>query len=250
MFVAQVCRQTVVGYLTSLHRHRLQKTCNHGPFARRRPRGENRNRGVRWRKACVPDRKGGWLAGAGIAYRVLDGPVLNGTAARGSAADLRALADDVYGKDRDPEAVRREQVWRRQPGFALAEARHGEFLVGYASGMPLRPATSWWRGLTTPLPDDVTTEHAGRTFAVTELLVRAAWRRQGIGRELHELLLDGRGEERATLTVPPGAAAAQAAFRAWGWRKIARTRDDTGPVLDVLVLDLPWTPPASKDWWS
>ena len=186
------------------------------------------------------------MAGAGIAYRVLDG-----AGARESAADLFALADDVYGKDRDPEAVRREGVWRRQPGFALVEARHGEFLVGYASGMPLRPATSWWRGLTTPLPDDVTTEHAGRTFAVTELLVRAAWRRQGIARELHELLLDGRGEERATLTVPPGAAAAQVAFRAWGWRKIARTRDDdAGPVLDVLVLDLPWVPPASKDWWD
>jgi GNAT superfamily N-acetyltransferase len=191
------------------------------------------------------------LAGAGIAYRVLDG-----ARAGESAQDVLALAEEVYGKDRDPEAVRRERVWRRQPGFALAEARHGEYLVGYASGMPLRPATSWWRGLTTPLPDDITTEHAGRTFAVTELLVRAAWRRQGIGRELHALLLDARDEERATLTVPPGAAAAQAAFRAWGWRKIARTRDDdSGPVLDVLVLDLPWTSPpgpgpGGKDWWS
>lgn len=191
--------------------------------------------------------EGRMLAGAGIAYRVLDG------AGAGEAAeDLSALAEDVYGKDRDPEAVRRERVWRRQPGFALVEARHGEYLVGYASGMPLRPSTSWWRGLTTPLPDDVTTEHAGRTFAVTELLVRAAWRRQGIGRELHELLLDGRTEERATLTVPPAAAAAQAALRAWGWRKIARARndEDAGPMLDVLVLNLPWTPPASKDWWS
>lgn len=191
------------------------------------------------------------MAGAGIAYRVLDGPVRDRTAAGESADDLVALADDVYGNDRDPEAVRRERVWRRQPGFALVEARHGEYLVGCAAGMPLRPSTSWWRGLTTPLPDDVTAEHAGRTFAVTELLVRAAWRRQGIGRELTRLLLGGRGEERATLTVAPGAAAAQAAFRSWGWRKIARTRvDDAGPVLDVLVLDLPWVPPASKDWWS
>jgi GNAT superfamily N-acetyltransferase len=191
--------------------------------------------------------KGGWLAGAGIAYRVLDG-----AGAGESAEELLALAEDVYGKDREPEAVRRERVRRRQPGFTLVEARHGGYLVAYATGLPLRPATSWWRGLTAPLPDEVTTEHAGRTFAVTELLVRASWRRQGIGRELHELLLDGRGEERATLTVPPGAAAAQAAFRAWGWRKVARTRGDAaaGPVLDVLVLDLPWVPPASGDWWS
>ncbi len=141
-------------------------------------------------------------------------------------------------------------MWRRQPGFVLAEARHGGYLVGYASGMPLRPSTSWWRGLTAPLPAEVTAEHPGRTFALTELLVRASWRRQGIGGELHGLLLDGRPEERATLTVPPGAGAAQAAFRSWGWRKVARTRGDgtDGQVLDVLVVALPWLAPPGRDW--
>jgi ribosomal protein S18 acetylase RimI-like enzyme len=108
--------------------------------------------------------------------------------------------------------------------------------------MPLRSATSWWRGLTTPLPDDFTAEDGGRTFALAELVVRASWRRQGIGRELHDLLLGGRGEERAALTVAPGAGAAQHALRSWGWRKVARTSgeaDEAGAVLDVLVLDLP-----------
>jgi GNAT superfamily N-acetyltransferase len=152
--------------------------------------------------------------------------------------------------------VRRARVRRRQPGFALAEARHGGYLVGYASGMPLRPSTSWWRDLTAPLPPEVTAEHAGRTFALTELLVRASWRRQGIGRELHELLLAGRPEERATLTVPPGASAAQAAFRSWGWRRIARAHGDgqghsdkaASSVLDVLLISLPWLPPPRRDW--
>ena len=76
--------------------------------------------------------------------------------------------------------------------------------------------------------------------------MRASWRRQGIGRELHDLLLDGRPEERATLTVAPGASAAQHALRAWGWRKVARTRGDDpdGPVLDVMVRDLPGGPPV------
>jgi ribosomal protein S18 acetylase RimI-like enzyme len=184
------------------------------------------------------------LGESGIAYRLLDG---GGAGERD--ADLLALADEVYGNAGDPEAAnqaraRRARVWRRQPGFALAEARHGGYVVGYASGMPLRPSTSWWRDLTTPLPPEVTAEHPGRTFALTELLVRASWRRQGIGRELHELLLGGRPEERATLTVPPGAGAAQAAFRSWGWRKVARARGDgtaAAPVLDVLVIDLPLT---------
>jgi ribosomal protein S18 acetylase RimI-like enzyme len=208
-------------------------------------------RGVnRLRPVGAASTEGDRLGESGIAYRLLDG---GGAADRD--ADLMALAGEVYGNAGDPAAVaearaRRARVWRRQPGFALAEARHGGFLVGYASGMPLRPSTSWWRDLTTPLPPEVTAEHPGRTFALTELLVRASWRRQGIGRELHELMLDGRPEERATLTVPPGAGAAQAAFRSWGWRKVARARAEgtAATVVDVLVLSLPWLPPPGRDW--
>ena len=135
----------------------------------------------------------------------------------------------------------RFRVQRRQPGFVLAEARRGGFLIGYAAGMPLRPATSFWRDLTAPLPDDVTVEYPGRTFALIELLVRSSWRRQGIGRTLHDLIIRNRREERATLTVLPAATPAQSAFQNWGWRKVARTRDPGpgSPVLDVLVMELP-----------
>jgi ribosomal protein S18 acetylase RimI-like enzyme len=172
----------------------------------------------------------------GIAYRLLDGG-----AAAASEDDLLALDREVYPGADHQRRARRLRVWRRQPGFALAEARHGGYLVGYAAGMPLRPSTSWWRDLTTPLPPDVTTEHQGRTFALTELEVRAAWRRQGIGRELHDLILSGRTEERATVTAAPDATAAQAAFRGWGWRKVARTRgeDHGDAVRDVLLTRLP-----------
>jgi GNAT superfamily N-acetyltransferase len=175
------------------------------------------------------------VAADGIDYRLLDG----GAAAE-REEDLLALSGEVYGNPDDPGAARHARVWRRQPGFALAEARHGGFLVGYATGMPLRPSTSWWRQLTTALPAAVTTEHPGRTFAVTELLVRASWRRQGIGRDLHDLLLADRAEERATLTLPPAAGPAQHALRSWGWRKVARTRgDEADPaVLDLLLLSL------------
>ena len=184
----------------------------------------------------------------GITFRLLEG---NGGGAVDDA-ELLALRAEVCGDgagagaghdDGAPAATtaRQLRVRRRQPGFVLAEARHGGYLVAYASGLPLRPATSWWKDLTTQLPDDVTAEYPGRTFALTELLVRPSWRRQGIGRALHGLILDGRAEERATLTVPPGAAAAQAAFRSWGWRRIARTAGPgpDAPVLDVLLTGLP-----------
>jgi GNAT superfamily N-acetyltransferase len=172
---------------------------------------------------------------------------LDGARAAGHGEELQALhaevyADPPYRRDADPDGfARRFAVQRRQPGFVLAEARHGGYLVGYAAGLPLRPSTSWWRGLTTPLPDEVTAEPPGRTFALAELLVRASWRRQGIGRKLHDLVLAGRPEERATLTVLPAAAPAQTAFQSWGWRKVGRTRDPEpgAPVSDVLVLALP-----------
>ena len=156
---------------------------------------------------------------------------LDGAQAASHGEELQALhaevyADPPYRRDEDPAAfARRFAVQRRQPGFVLAEARHGGYLVGYAAGMPLRPSTSWWRALTTPLPDEVTAEHPGRTFALVELLVRASWRRQGIGRRLHDLVLAGRTEERATLTVLPAATPAQNAFQSGGWRKVGRARD-------------------------
>jgi hypothetical protein len=176
-----------------------------------------------------------------IAFELLDG-----TQAAAHEADLQALhaevyADPPYTRDEDAaEFARRFRVQRRQPGFVLAEARSGGYLVGYAAGMPLRPSTSWWRDVTTPLPDDVTSEHPGRTFALVDLLVRAPWRRQHIGQALHDLILAGRPEERATLAMLPAASPAQRAFRSWGWRRVARRRaaGPGSPVSDVLVTTL------------
>jgi ribosomal protein S18 acetylase RimI-like enzyme len=165
--------------------------------------------------------------------------LLDGAQAAVLADELQALRAEVCASGSAPFADR-FRVLRRPPGFVLAEAQHGGYLVGYALGTPLRPSTSWWRQLTTPLPDSVTTEHQGRTFALIELLVRASWRRQGIAGTLHDLILADRPEERATLTVSPTATPAQNAFRKWGWRKVARTRDDGpgSPVSDVLVITL------------
>lgn len=173
--------------------------------------------------------------------------LLDGRHAGQHEAELQALhAEDYSGS---PTAAGADasgisgslRVQRRQRGFVLAEARSGGYLVGYATGMPLRPSTSWWRELTAPLPQQVTAEHPGRTFALTELAVRAAWRRQGIGAYLHDLILSGRPEERATAVIPPSATAAQAAFQSWGWRRIARTRgpEPGSPASDVFVVDLP-----------
>jgi len=164
---------------------------------------------------------------------------LDGRQAAAHAAEMQSLHDEVYAPGAADDFVARFRVQSRQPGFLLTAARSGGYLIGYAAGMPLRSSTSWWREVTTALPEQVTTEYPGRTFALVELAVRGSWRRQGIGRSLHDLILAGRPEERATVVVRPAATAAQAAFQNWGWQKVARTRTAAGrPASDVLVTAL------------
>lgn len=180
--------------------------------------------------------------------------LVSGQQAVERAAELELLHGDVYGGlpySADPEGrefAARLRTQSRQPGFALAAARSGGYLIGCAMGMPLRPATSWWRDVTAPLPEEVTAEPPGRTFALVELMVRGSWRRQGIGRSLHDLVLAGRAEERATLVVPPAATAAQMAFQSWGWHRIARTRSRVpgAPASDVLIIDLTAAQPGAS----
>ena len=180
----------------------------------------------------------------------LDFRLLSGVQAAECEAEIAALHAEIHtGPPYQPNVdngnklfAARFRVLRRQPGFVLATAWHGGYLVGYATGIPLRPSTSWWRGLTTAVPAGITDEHPGRTFALTDLAVRASWRRQGIGRALHDLIMDGRDEERATAAVLPAATAAQQAFQQWGWHKVARSEDPRpGPpapgaqIFDILV---------------
>jgi hypothetical protein len=75
---------------------------------------------------------------------------------------------------------------------------------------------------------------------LVELLVRRPWRRLRIAQCLHDLLLTGRPEERATLTVLPAAEPAQRAYVKWGWQTVAQKRNPLpgSPVFGVLVKAL------------
>ena len=177
-----------------------------------------------------------------VVFRLLDG----GQAA-GRLDELCALYREVYadppyewGHEHAALFAERFEIQRGQPGFALAEARHGADLAGYCFGVTLRPSTPWWQHLLTPLPEDVTTEHPGRTLAVVELLVRPRWRRRHVAQTMHDMLLWDRPEQRATLTVLPAALPAQQAYAKWGWRTVAQKRNPLpgSPVFDVLIKEL------------
>lgn len=144
-----------------------------------------------------------------------------------------------------PRTVRGRRTWSgsslddrvEQPGFRLVLGRLPRGgVAGFAFGHGLTPATPFWHGLLDDLPAAFTSEPTGRTFAIFELAVLAPHRRQGWGRALHDGLLRDRPEQRVALLSRPEAPAAQAAYRSWGYRRVAGIRPRSGgPRYDALV---------------
>ena len=125
------------------------------------------------------------------------------------------------------------------PAFRLTLATVRGTPVGFAFGHQLAPDTKWWQGATTPLPDEVTREYPGRTFAIIELAVDCRYRRRGIAKVLHDALIEGAAEERATLLVRPEAEPAQTAYEHWGYTRVGGIRPwPDAPLYDAMVRDL------------
>jgi len=175
---------------------------------------------------------------------------ISGERAVSHLGELRVLYAEVYADPpyewADEHAslfADRFEAQCRQDSFALVEARDGQDLVGVAFGLAVKPvsgSSGAWQNLTSTLPTEVTAEWPGRTFFIVELLVRAPWRRQHIAEAMHDLLLKDRPEERAMLTALPAAEPAQAAYRKWGWRKVAQKHNPLpgSPLFDVLLKPL------------
>ncbi|MUN41653.1 GNAT family N-acetyltransferase [Actinomadura litoris] len=126
------------------------------------------------------------------------------------------------------------------PGFQIVVARSGTEPVGQAFGCTLPVKTRWWNSLTTPVPDGFTIETGTRTFALNELMVIPQWQGKGVAHALHNALLEGRSEQRATLLVREDNQAAQRAYARWGWHKAARAQPfPDSPHFDVMMIDLP-----------
>lgn len=161
--------------------------------------------------------------------------------------ELTAVCREVYAEppyewnaDYEELFIERFARQRQSAGFSLVEARCGDELIAFGFGRTLPPTTPWWSRLVTPLADDVSREYEGRTFALIELLVRKPWRRKRVAETIHDQLMHDRPEERATLTVLPAAAAAQASYAKWGWRKVAQKHNPLpgSPIFDLLVKEL------------
>ncbi|WP_331738910.1 GNAT family N-acetyltransferase [Streptomyces sp. NBC_01276] len=171
------------------------------------------------------------------------------------AARLRPMLLDVYAEvyeqaaESDPfAAVDRFaeglDAWSRRPGWTCVVGYEGDQAVGYAYGAPLPPAAPWWGRLLTAVPADFIQETGQRTYALSELMVRAPWRRTGTSRRLHDSLLAPRTEQRATLLVDQDHPKVHLLYQSWGWTTLGdlRPRIPSAPLFHAMLLNLPQQP--------
>lgn len=152
-------------------------------------------------------------------------------------ADARAdvLNQPFYTAQRFGERL---DNYALDPTFTLVTGRVGDLLIGYAFGGTLSVNTRWWTGLRDATDPDVTRETGNRTFAFRELLVRRAYQRRGYAHRLHDALLSGRPEQRATLLVRQDNPARELYLR-WGWQQVGIMQPfPDAPIMLAMVLSL------------
>ncbi|MFJ2406685.1 GNAT family N-acetyltransferase [Streptomyces xanthochromogenes] len=168
------------------------------------------------------------------------------------AAEIRQLLLDVYAEvyadaaKTDPFATVERFAqgldgWSRRPGWTCVVGYDQDQPAGYAYGAPLPEGAPWWGGLLTEVPADVVEETGTRTYALSELMVRAPWRKTGMARQIHDALLDARTEERATLLVDQEHPKVHRLYKSWGWQTLGdlRPRIPDAPLFHAMLLTLP-----------
>lgn len=171
------------------------------------------------------------------------------TAAREARATVEAVYRGAYAEaieDGDPfnqpgAFMRRFDSYAANPALDLVVAYSDGKPAGQTWGWPLNANSRWWTGLD-PIPEPGFTDEDGtRTFALSEIMVVREFTGRGIAHALHDELLRGRHERRATLLAEPENVNAYQAYIRWGWRKVSQLRPDwpDAPVYGVLVLPLP-----------
>lgn len=172
-----------------------------------------------------------------------------------SARDVRDEVEDIYRRSYS-EIIDSGSAFDTVEAFierfdAYTDPQRGEFTMvmarvdgepaGQAWGWPLSSATRWWEGLRLDIDDpDFTSEDGTRTFALSEIMVCSEHTGKGLAHALHDELLKGRPEHRATLLVEPDNERAYAAYSRWGWQRVGTLQPDweDAPMFEVLVRDL------------
>jgi len=124
--------------------------------------------------------------------------------------------------------------WSDMNGFTCVVAFDGDQPTGFAYGAPQQSGREWWRSTTFEPTDGHTA-----TYAVSEVMVRPQWRKQGISDRLHEALLKERTEDLAVLLVDVTHPKVQDLYETWGYEKVGEQRPFAdSPLYAVMVKRL------------
>ncbi|GAB3902348.1 GNAT family N-acetyltransferase [Kibdelosporangium lantanae] len=158
---------------------------------------------------------------------------------------LLAVYRKVYADKLDNPFFTVDRFWERlerygtNDGFSLITGHLEDELVGYTLGYTLARGARWWQGFRGDVNPGVLEEDGTRTFAINELMVLPAHRRQGYAHALHDALLADRPEQRATLLVRPDNIPARTAYLKWGWYILGKLQPfNDAPVYEALMLQL------------
>lgn len=125
-------------------------------------------------------------------------------------------------------------------GFELVTARLEDgTLAGYIHGVTLTTDRPWWVSLGDVAPAEVRkAAEAGDVFWLRELMVLPEETDQGIGRALHDEMVQGRAESWTTLTCITDNEPARSAYPRWGYEVLPRTikHAEESPVYDPMIL--------------
>lgn len=162
----------------------------------------------------------------------------NGSLPEGFRQMLIDVHDDAYADAMDDPFNQRfswfVDHWSGMAGFSCIVAYDADEPTGFAYGAPLAPGREWWRS-TGYQPVDGHTS----TYAVSEIMVRPRWRKQGISVRLHEELLQERTQHLAVLLVDVTHPKVQAMYESWGYAKVGEQRPFAdSPLFAVMVRTL------------
>lgn len=162
----------------------------------------------------------------------------NGSLPEGFRKMLIDVHDDAYADAMDDPFNQRfswfVDHWSGMAGFSCVVAYDADEPTGFAYGAPLAPGHEWWRA-TGYQPVDGHTS----TYAVSEIMVRPRWRKQGVSLQLHEELLKERTQHLAVLLVDVTHPKVQAMYESWGYAKVGEKQPFAdSPLFAVMVRTL------------
>ncbi|MFM9700143.1 GNAT family N-acetyltransferase [Streptomyces europaeiscabiei] len=162
----------------------------------------------------------------------------HGNLSEGFKKMLMDVHADAYADAMDDEFNQRfawfVEHWTSMEGFTCVVAFDGEEPTGFAYGAPLKDGREWWRS-TTYQPNNGYTA----TYAVSEVMVRPQWRKQGISEQLHTALLKERTEDLAVLLVDVTHPKVQELYESWGYLKVGEQQPFAdSPLYAVMVKSL------------